>query len=52
MIVYMKPVCAPQTMFLSTTAVESLLCNFEWASKHPFAHSAKNKIVFLGGLGA
>ena len=48
----MKPARGPQTMFLlSKIVVGSLLCNFKWTSKHPFARSADQFVGWFLGLG-
>ena len=41
----------PNNVFGALMVVESLLCNFKWKSKHPFARSAKNKFEWFLGLG-
>ena len=38
-------------VFLSKIVVESLLCNFKWTSKHPFARSAEKNVGCFLGLG-
>ena len=51
--IYIYETCAwtPNFFFVSKIVVESLLCNFKWKAKHPFAGSANNNFGWFLGLG-